>query len=73
MNGWWEAPGGSMGPRDDEVVVVAVVLMLSAEVMALPLGVTLAGEKAQEDSVGRPEHAKVTAWLKAFAGVTDNV
>ena len=41
-------------------VVVAVVLMDSAVVTALPLGVTVLGEKPQAASDGNPVHAKLT-------------
>ena len=38
---------------------------------AVPFGVTVAGEKLHEASLGRPEHAKLTAALKPLTGVTD--
>lgn len=40
---------------------------------AAPLGVTLLGEKLQDASDGRPVHAKATAWLNPFTGVTVRV
>lgn len=54
-------------------LVAAAVVMVSCELTALPLGVTLEGEKTQVASEGNPEHAKVTAWLKPFFGVTVKV
>jgi hypothetical protein len=40
---------------------------------AAPLGVTLLGEKLQDAIDGRPVHAKATAWLNPFTGVTVRV
>lgn len=55
---------------DEVVVVVAVVLIDNIDVVAVPLGVTLAGDSPHEESEGRPAHAKVTAWMNPFTGVT---
>ena len=53
-------------------LVAAVVAMVIVVVTAVvPLGVTVAGEKLQVASAGRPEQAKVTAALKPLTGVTD--
>ena len=38
---------------------------------ALPLGVTVAGEKLQEPPAGKPPQAKVTDWLKPPDANTD--
>ena len=45
---------GSVFPAADAAVVVMVTVVL----VALPLGVTVDGEKLQNDSLGNPEHAK---------------
>ena len=54
-------------------VVVAVVVIVIAEVTADPLGVTLVGAKVHVASEGNPEQAKVTAWLNPLEGVTVSV
>ncbi len=47
----------------------AVVLSVSVVVAALPpVGVTVVGAKLQVASEGRPEQAKVTAWVKPPEG-----
>lgn len=49
-------------------VAVIVNVVLTA---AVPFGVTVAGEKLQVASLGRPEQAKLTAALNPLIGVTD--
>ena len=48
----------------------AAVAILSVVVVADPLGVTVVGLKLHEPPVGNPVQAKLTCWLKPFAGVT---
>jgi len=43
-----------------------LVAMVNVDVTALPLGVTVEGEKLQVLAIGSPEQAKLTAWLKPF-------
>ena len=51
--------------------VVTSVAMVSLEVEALvPFSVTEPGLNVQVLYVGRPEHAKLTAWLKPPTGVS---
>ncbi len=59
---------GRANPAVVAPVVVTVKVLVTA---AVPVGVTLAGEKLQLTPVGRPEpHENVTAWLNPPAGVT---
>lgn len=58
---------GCAAAEADPVVIVRVVAA------APPAGVTVAGLKAQLAPAGRPEHAKVTAELNPFVGVTVTV
>ena len=51
----------------------AVVFTVSVLVTALPFGVTEVGLKVQVASAGNPVHAKLTAELNPFRGVTVNV
>jgi hypothetical protein len=51
----------------------AVVVIVNVVVTALAPGVTVAGAKVQLASEGRPLHAKLTAWAKPPAGVTESV
>lgn len=44
--------------------------MVSVVVAALPLGVTVDGEKLHVVPIGNPEQVKLTCWLKPFSGVT---
>lgn len=47
--------------------------IVSTDVAAVPDGVTVAGLKAHVVPVGSPEHAKLTAELKPYCGVTVRV
>jgi hypothetical protein len=59
--------------RCSMALVAAAVVMVNWVATGLPLGVTLVGEKTQLASEGSPAHAKVTARLKPFCGVTVKV
>ena len=60
------------GCCNDEVFTsVAIVIIVVAA--AVPLGVTVAGEKLHVEFAGSPLHAKLTAWLKPPLGVTDTL
>ncbi len=56
-------PGWALGCA---CAVRAVVVMVSVEVTAAPLGVTDAGEKLQLAPAGNPAQARVTALAKLF-------
>ena len=60
------------GCCNDEVFTsVAIVIVVVAA--AVPLGVTVAGEKLHVEFAGSPLHAKLTAWFKPPLGVMDTL
>lgn len=60
------------GCCDDEVITLVAMLRVVVAA-AVPLGVTVAGEKLHVEFAGSPLHAKLTAWLKPPLGVTDTL
>ena len=56
-------------PWSDEVAAVWIVSVVVDA--AVPLGITVAGEKLQVEFAGRPVHVKLTARLKPPLGIID--
>ena len=63
-------PANAKGNFPPPSEATAPVVMVMVVITGALLGVTLAGEKAQVASAGRPLQANETAWAKPFAGVT---
>jgi hypothetical protein len=68
--------GGAFGTNLEVEVDCAVVVTLSWEVTAPPLGVTAAGENMHDTPCGNKEalgQLKATGWLKLLTGATVTV
>ena len=62
-------PGG-VRVRSSAAVVTSVAMVSVVLTAVPPLGVSVAGEKAQVAWVGRPEQLKLICWLNPPVGVT---